>query len=163
MKLRSSVESEVELRTRRTNQLNQISKKFFLERESIYTIISIFYFISLVRRMWGSMFVPQTIFRRSIRLKQTDRTCWTIQTHSDKPNWARRRTFHECNSPNLVRLMKSSTFASLRLLQTTTFSHSKVIKKPRRLRNITFLEIRSQIPRLSATVVSRSESFCLKS
>ena len=51
MKLRSSVESEVELRTRRTNQLNQISKKFFLERESIYTIISIFYFISLVRRM----------------------------------------------------------------------------------------------------------------
>ena len=38
-------------------------------------------------------------FRRSfIRLKQTDRTCWTIQTHSDELNWARRGTFHKLNS-----------------------------------------------------------------
>ena len=37
----------------------------------------------------------ETIFRRSIRLKQTGRTCWTIQSHSDELNWARRRTFHE--------------------------------------------------------------------
>ena len=56
------------------------------------------------------MFVPETIFRRSIHPKQTDRTCWTIQTHSDKLNWARRQTFHELNSLNVVPLMKSSTF-----------------------------------------------------
>ena len=35
---------------------------------------------------------------------------WTIQTHSDELNWARRQTFHELNSLSLVRLMKSSTF-----------------------------------------------------
>ena len=29
----------------------------------------------------------RSIFRRSIRLKQTDRTCWRIQTHSDELNW----------------------------------------------------------------------------
>ena len=38
-------------------------------------------------------FGPKTIFRRSIRLMQTDRKCWTIQTNSDELNWARRRTF----------------------------------------------------------------------
>ena len=53
---------------------------------------------------------PETIFKRSIRLKQTNRTCWTIQTHSDELNWARRRTFHELNTLSLIRLMKSSTF-----------------------------------------------------
>ena len=41
------------------------------------------------------MFVPETIFRRSVCLKQTDRRCWTIQTHLDELNWARRRTLHE--------------------------------------------------------------------
>ena len=56
--------------------------------------------------MWRSTFVPETIFRRSIRLKQTDTTCWTIQTYSDELNWTRRGTFHELNSPNRVRLMK---------------------------------------------------------
>ena len=29
------------------------------------------------------MFLPQTIFKRPIRLKQTDRKCWTFQTHPD--------------------------------------------------------------------------------
>ena len=58
--------------------------------------------------MWGSTFVLKTILKRSIRRKQTDRTCWTIQTPSDELNWARRRTF---NSLTLVGLMKSSTFA----------------------------------------------------
>ena len=33
-----------------------------------------------------------------------------IQTHSDKVNLGRRQTFHELNSLNLARLMKSSTF-----------------------------------------------------
>ena len=40
----------------------------------------------------------ETILRRSIRPKQTARTSWTIQTHSDELNRARRRTFHEVNS-----------------------------------------------------------------
>ena len=67
-------------------------------------------FLSLVRRMWKSTFVPETIFRRSIRLRQTGTTCWKIQTYSDELNWARRRIFHELKSQTLVRLMKSSTF-----------------------------------------------------
>ena len=50
--------------------------------------------------MWRSTFVPG---------KQTDRTCWTIQTHSDELKWARRRTFQELSSLTLVPLMKSST------------------------------------------------------
>ena len=34
---------------------------------------------------------PETLFRRSVRLKQMDRTCWTIsKTHSYKLNLARR-------------------------------------------------------------------------
>ena len=41
---------------------------------------------------------------------QTDRTCWTIQTHSDELNWARRRSFHELNLLSLLRLMKSLMF-----------------------------------------------------
>ena len=41
---------------------------------------------------------------------QTDRKCWTIQTHSDELNWAKRRTCHERNSLSLVRIMKSLTF-----------------------------------------------------
>ena len=40
----------------------------------------------------------ETILGRSIPLKQTDRTSWTIQSHSDELNWARRPTFHELNS-----------------------------------------------------------------
>ena len=41
-----------------------------------------------------------------------------IQTHSDEVNLGRRRTFHELNSLNLARLMKSSTFGlGLRLLK----------------------------------------------
>ena len=61
--------------------------------------------------MWRSTFVPETIFKRFIRLKQTVRTGWTIQTHSDElNNWARRRTFHERNSLSLLCLMKRSTF-----------------------------------------------------
>ena len=48
--------------------------------------------------MWRSTFVPETIFRRCIRLKHTERTCWTIQTHWDDFNWATCRTFHELNS-----------------------------------------------------------------
>ena len=92
-KLRSSVRSDVELGTRRTNQMNQNYRK----RLNIHYHTN-FWFSSLVYRVWTSMFVPETIFRCSIRLKQTERTCWTIQTHSDEPTWARRRTFHGLNS-----------------------------------------------------------------
>ena len=56
-------------------------------------------------------FVPETIFRRSLRLKQTDRTCWTsIQTHS-ATNLIRPDVELSMNfSRSVVRLMKSSTF-----------------------------------------------------
>ena len=49
-------------------------------------------FISLVRRIWRLTIVQETIVRRSIRLEGSDRTSWTIQTHSDELNWAKRRT-----------------------------------------------------------------------
>ena len=83
IKVRSSVGSDVELRMRRTNQLNQISSKFSSERGQIFITIQIFNLLV----WWSShvkidVFAPETIFRRSIRLKQTDRTCWTIQTQA---------------------------------------------------------------------------------
>ena len=86
------------------------SVRNFLPNEPKYTLLYTFLIISLVLCMWRSTFVPETIFRRSIRLKQTNRTCWTIQTHLDELNWARRRTFLEVNSIILVHLKKSSTF-----------------------------------------------------
>ena len=52
----------------------------------------------------------ETTSRSFIRLKQTDTTCWTTQTHSDELNWARRRTFHGLNSLSLDCFIKSSTF-----------------------------------------------------
>ena len=55
-------------------------------------------FITLVRRVWGSTFVLEMIFRRSICLKLTDRMWWTIRTHSEELNWARRQTFYKLNS-----------------------------------------------------------------
>ena len=52
---------------------------------------------TIIRRFISrSKVFPETIFKRSFRLKQTHRTCWTI--HSDEHNLARRRTFHELNS-----------------------------------------------------------------
>ena len=44
-------------------------------------------------------FVPEKIYRRSIRLISTriERVGLSIQTHLDELNWARRRTFHELN------------------------------------------------------------------
>jgi len=77
------------------------SVRNFLPNEAKYTLSYTCLIISLVLRMWRTTFVPETIFRRSIRLEQTDKTCWTIQTHSDELNWARRRTFHELNSLRL--------------------------------------------------------------
>ena len=38
--------------------------------------------------------------------RRIERACWTIQTHSDELNWARRQTFHELNSLSLVHLIK---------------------------------------------------------
>ena len=48
------------------------------------------------------------IVRQSICLKQTDRTCWTIETHFQmKLNCrARRRTFHELNHSSQRRLIE---------------------------------------------------------
>ena len=97
--LTSSVGSDVELRTRQTNQMNQNYQK----RLNIHYHTN-FRFISLVCRVWRSTFVLETIFRCSIRLKLPDRTCWTL-THSDEPSRARRRTFHGLNSPKFISLL----------------------------------------------------------
>ena len=78
--------------------------------------------------MFKSTFPPETIFRRSFCLKWTDRTCWTIQTHSDEFNRARRKTFHEFNSLSLVRFMKGSTFGLG--LRATTMATAKPKLKP---------------------------------
>ena len=53
----------------------------------------------------------ETILRRSIRPKQTDRTSWTIQTHSDELNRARRRTFRNC----IARVVQFTVITSLSL------------------------------------------------
>ena len=73
--------------------------------------------------MWKSTFVPEIIFRRSIRLKQNDRTCWTILSQSDEVNWARRRftlvppnpeeTAAESLTENFFPSRRSSSKASL--------------------------------------------------
>ena len=78
--------------------------------------------------MFKSTFAPETIFRRSIRLKWRDRTCWTIQTHSDKLTWVRRKTFLELNSLSLVRFLKSSMFGLA--LRATTMTTAKLKLKP---------------------------------
>ena len=69
IKLRSSGGSDVE-------PINWFRPKsnFCRTRLNIHSHAN-FVFTSLVRRIWRSTFVPETIFRRSIRLKQTDRTC----------------------------------------------------------------------------------------
>ena len=88
-----------------------------------------FIFISLVCRIWRSTFLTETIFRCSIRPKQTDRTSWTIQTHSDELKRARCRTFHEVNSLSLVRFLKSSTCGlGLRVLSSCSTIHYHITR-----------------------------------
>ena len=65
-----------------------------------------------VRRMWRWTFVPETIFRGFFCLKQTDGTCWTIQTHANELNWDRRWTFHKLSSRSLVHFMKCSALGA---------------------------------------------------
>ena len=69
-------------------------------------------FPEIVRRMWSSTFVPETIFRRSFSLNQTDRKCWTIGSHSDeRTRLSKTSNFSwTYNSLSLVGLMKSLTF-----------------------------------------------------
>ena len=86
-----SVGSDVELRTLRTNQLNQTEKQFsfkFSPNEAKPTFSYIFYSISLLCRMWGSTFVAETIFRCSIRLLRTERVgrSKVIQTNLTEPD-----------------------------------------------------------------------------
>ena len=50
------------------------------------------------------------VFKGDVFQCNADRTCLMIQTHSDEVNLGSRRTFHELNSLNLARPMKSSTF-----------------------------------------------------
>ena len=74
--------SDVELRTLRTNQQNSDQKTILKGLNAHYQTNFKFLFVSEVRRMGSSTFVPETILRH----KQTDRTCWTIQTRSDELN-----------------------------------------------------------------------------
>ena len=80
-----------------------------------------FQFISLVCRMWRStFFYLETIFRRSISLKQTNRTCCMSQTHSDELKWARCRTqFHELTS-----LISITKFGSSHLRKVRRLAHA---------------------------------------
>ena len=93
MKCWSSVGSDVVFRTCRTNQLDQ-NKKQIQESVSGTRLNSHYHknfkFISLVRRIWRSTLVPETISRRCI---QTFRTCWTTQFHLGELNWSRRQLF----------------------------------------------------------------------
>ena len=73
---------QVELRTLRTNQQNSDQKTILKGLNAHYQTNFKFLFVSEVRRMGSSTFVPETILRH----KQTDRTCWTIQTRSDELN-----------------------------------------------------------------------------
>ena len=50
------------------------------------------------------------VFKGDVFQCNADRTCLMIQTHSDEVNLGSRLTFHELNSLNLARPMKSSTF-----------------------------------------------------
>ena len=55
--------------------------------------------------------MKSSLFMGDVFKCNADRTCWMIQTYSaDEVDLDRRRTFHEINSLNLARLMKSSTF-----------------------------------------------------
>ena len=86
-----------------------------------------FQFISLVRRMWRSTFVPETISRRSIRLELTDRTCWKTQLLQTNLTGPGRLFFHELNSLSLVRLIKSSAFGiGLTRYRVTVFSNTRL-------------------------------------
>ena len=93
MKCWSSVGSDVVFRTCRTNQLDQ-NKKQIQESVSGARLNSHYHknfkFISLVRRIWRSTLVPETISRRCI---QTFRTCWTTQFHLGELNWSRHQLF----------------------------------------------------------------------
>ena len=62
----------------------------------IYKLL-IYYIASEVAREDNDRctFVHKTTDIRSVRLKQRDRTCWTIQTHSDELNWAKHQSFHD--------------------------------------------------------------------
>ena len=93
MKCWSSVGSDVVFRTCPTNQLDQ-NKKQIQESVSGTRLNSHYHknfkFISLVRRIWRSTLVPETISRRCI---QTFRTCWTTRFHLGELNWSRRQLF----------------------------------------------------------------------
>ena len=108
MKLRSSVGSNVELRTRRTNQRKQTKSNFIQTRLNIrYHTNFISCFVAcegrrLSRR--GSSDV-QTFFR-SRRIERVGRSK-PIQTNLSEPDV---ELFIELNSLSLVRLMKRSTF-----------------------------------------------------
>ena len=82
--------------TRRTKLIHEC-----LDIEAkIYIIIQIFNLFIKLDSSKRSTFVPQSIFTRSIRLNQTNRTCWSIQfsklsrTNPIESNVAQFSSFH---------------------------------------------------------------------
>ena len=59
--------------------------------------------ILVLFRWWAYTFTSTFVL-------ETNRMCWTIQTHWDELDWARRRTSRELNSLSLVPIKKCSTF-----------------------------------------------------
>ena len=59
----------------------------------------------------------------------TDRTCWTIQTHSDELHCARRRTFHELNSLRALPFNQKVWFEFRQLPVTSGTAFSKMSKE----------------------------------
>ena len=73
-----------------------------LPNEAKYTLPFKFLIYQLICRMWRSMFVTETIFRRSVSVwSRHIKRFWTIWSHSRKLKWARRRTFHQLHSLSL--------------------------------------------------------------
>ena len=111
----------------------------------IFLIMKIMHLVRLMKR---STFDPESIFSRSFRLLQTERTSRSIQIHPVELNWDKRRSCHDLNSSELSSSELSSTFVrpssnvaflsrriQCKLARTMFFAHLHWI---RRDRNATF-------------------------
>ena len=77
-------------------------------RSSKYIKNTLNHLMHLVRLMWRSVSESKPVHSRYSRLSQAWRTAEPIQIISAVSNWFRRRTSHELNSLNSIRLMWST-------------------------------------------------------
>ena len=80
----------------------------FILRSSKYIKNTLNWFMYLVRLMWRSTSESKPVHSRYSRLSQAWRTAKPIRIMSAVSNWFRRRTSHELNSLNSIRLMWST-------------------------------------------------------